>query len=570
MFLCCLSSLYRLESNLFIGKDTLLSREGTTQGDPLAMVMYAIASIPLIRDLSSVENVKQYWYADDATGAGSLRSLRKWWDRINEVGGYYGYWPNAVKSSLLVSPSRYNEACAIFAGTNVNVKSDGVTVLGSPVGSPKFVKHEVDKKIGQWCDKLRLLADIAQTQPQAAHCAFTHGLFNEWSYIFRTCEIDECQIQPLEECMRMVFIPSLLGREAVNDIERDWLSLPTRFGGLGLYNPILFSKSQYSSSVDITGPLVDLLCSDEKCFPLEVEERMCELKKKCVKRKEEVYVNMMNDVKSSLPSDRVRLLESAAERGSSSWLTALPLKEFGFDLNKEEFRDALCLRYGWRPHDLPLTCVCGEAFSVSHSLVCAYGGLVTLRHNDVRDLSASLLQDVCSNVCREPSLQPLSGESLLLRSASTDDGARLDIAVDGFWGNRFQRAFFDVRVFCPVSPYYQSKSLRQCYRDNESLKKRKYEQRIREVEHGCFSPLIFSTTGGFGPVSAIFIKRLATLHSEKYQRPYSITINMIRCRYSFAILKAAIRCLRGSRSKVKSFDSNDFIRAASEAHLTIT
>uniref|UniRef100_A0A1X7U7S0 Uncharacterized protein n=1 Tax=Amphimedon queenslandica TaxID=400682 RepID=A0A1X7U7S0_AMPQE len=121
--------------------------------------------------------------------------------------------------------------------------------------------------------------------------------------------------------------------------------------------------------------------------------------------------------------------------------------------------------------------------------------LVTLRHTDVRDLSASLLQDVCSNVCREPSLQPLSGESLHLRSASTDDGARLDIAVDGFWGNRYQRAFFDVRVFCPLSSYYQSKSLKQCYRDNESLKKRKYEQRIRDVEHGCFSPLVFSTLG---------------------------------------------------------------------------
>uniref|UniRef100_A0A1X7V2A6 Reverse transcriptase domain-containing protein n=1 Tax=Amphimedon queenslandica TaxID=400682 RepID=A0A1X7V2A6_AMPQE len=43
-----LINLYRLESNLFIGSDTLLSREGTTQGDPLVMVMYAIASIPLI------------------------------------------------------------------------------------------------------------------------------------------------------------------------------------------------------------------------------------------------------------------------------------------------------------------------------------------------------------------------------------------------------------------------------------------------------------------------------------------------------------------------------------------
>ena len=151
---------------------------------------------------------------------------------------------NSFRSSLdflqffKVTPKSGKSPCT----TNVNVKSDGVTVLGSPVGSPKFVKREVDRKIGQWCDKLRLLADIAQTQPQAAHCAFTHGLFSEWSYMFRTCEIDECQIQPLEECMRLVFIPSLLGREAVNDIERDWLSLPTRFGGLGLYNPILFSS----------------------------------------------------------------------------------------------------------------------------------------------------------------------------------------------------------------------------------------------------------------------------------------------------------------------------------------
>ena len=68
-------------------------------------------------------------------------------------------------------------------------------------------------------------------------------------------------------------------------------------------------------------------------------------------------MNMMNDVKSSLPSDRVRLLEAAAERGSSSWLTSIPLKEFCFDLNKEKFRDALCLRYDWQPHDLPLTCL---------------------------------------------------------------------------------------------------------------------------------------------------------------------------------------------------------------------
>ena len=130
-------------------------------------------------------------------------------------------------------------------------------------------------------------------------------------------------------------------------------------------------------------------------------------------------------------------------------------------------------------------------------------------------------------VCKEPTLQPLTGESLQHKSASTNDGARLDISAEGFWGNRYQRAFFDVQVFCPLSSYYQSKSLQQCYKDNEALKKRKYEQRIREVEHGCFSPLIFSTSGGCGPVSTLFIKRLAILHSEKFQRPYSATINFI-------------------------------------------
>ena len=99
------------------------------------------------------------------------------------------------------------------------------------------------------------------------------------------------------------------------------------------------------------------------------------------------------------------------------------------------------------------------------------------------------------------------------------------------------------------------------------MKKRKYEQRIREVEHGCFSPLIFSTSGGCGPVSTLLIKRLAILHSEKF---HSATINFIQCRYSFAILKSAIRCLRGSRSKMRLFDSNDFSRAISNAHLSLS
>ena len=49
-------------------------------------------------------------------------------------------------------------------------------------------------------------------------------------------------------------------------------------------------------------------------------------------------------------------------------------------------------------------------------------------------------------VCIEPDLQPIDGEVLTGSSSNTQDGARLDIAANGFWGGRFERTFFVVRV----------------------------------------------------------------------------------------------------------------------------
>ena len=73
---------YRAPSELYVDRDVLLSREETTQGDPLAMPMYALATIPLIRNLKdSVSDISQVWYADDASGAGKITRLCEWWDR---------------------------------------------------------------------------------------------------------------------------------------------------------------------------------------------------------------------------------------------------------------------------------------------------------------------------------------------------------------------------------------------------------------------------------------------------------------------------------------------------------
>ena len=112
---------------LYVDGDVLLSQEGTTQGDPLAMpIMYALATIPLIRKLKNlVSDVNQVWYADDASGAGRVNRLCEWWDYINTLGPQFGYFINASKTWLVTKEDCLPNATAAFANTDVKVTSEG-------------------------------------------------------------------------------------------------------------------------------------------------------------------------------------------------------------------------------------------------------------------------------------------------------------------------------------------------------------------------------------------------------------------------------------------------------------
>jgi len=85
--------------------------------------------------------------------------------------------------------------------------------------------------------------------------------------------------------------------------------------------------------------------------------------------------------------------------------------------------------------------------SIEHAFSCSNGAFPTIRHNDIWDLTADLLSEVCHDVSTKPSLQPLTGESLSLRTANCDAGGHLDIKASGFWGCWFQHTFFDVPIF---------------------------------------------------------------------------------------------------------------------------
>ncbi|CAH3189071.1 unnamed protein product, partial [Porites lobata] len=206
-------------------------------------------------------------------------------------------------------------------------------------------------------------------------------------------------------------------------------------------------------------------------------------------------------IKEMAPRKTQRALDLATEKGSSAWLTVLPLQDLGFNLNKREFRYAVKLRYDWPVEDIPSTCACGEAFTVDHSMICKLGDIF--------------------------------GEHLNGGSNKAQD-ARLDIHARGFW-ERHRSAFFDVRVCHPNAVSYRDLEPQQIY--------------LLDIEHGTFTPLVFTTTGGMGKECLKYHSRLAQLIAIKKGEQYAKTISWIRTRTSFALLRSALVCLRGSRTR---------------------
>ena len=192
-------------------------------------------------------------------------------------------------------------------------------------------------------------------------------------------------------------------------------------------------------------------------------------------------------IDASLSPNLLRSTMLARDKGASSWLNAVPLEEQGLTLNKQQFRDSLCLRYNLQLADLPSHCACGDRFTVSHALSCKKGGFVAQRHDGIRNLLTSLLSKVCKNVEVEPHLLPIDNEVFDLRSTVTSHEARLDIKARSFW-SRGETAFFDVRVTHVNSTCNQNKSTESIFMEHEKEKKRKYQQRVIDVEMGSFTP----------------------------------------------------------------------------------
>ena len=148
----------------------------------------------------------------------------------------------------MVKPEFEESAKSIFEGTNICITTGGSRHLGAVIGSSECRDEFVVDKVKTWIDEIRVLADIALTQPHAAYSALTHGVASRWSFITRTIPDIHTTTRG---AIHQLLIPALTGRPPCSNVERDIFALPSRLGDLGILNPSTNSQASFHASVTL-------------------------------------------------------------------------------------------------------------------------------------------------------------------------------------------------------------------------------------------------------------------------------------------------------------------------------
>ena len=116
-----------------------------------------------------------------------------------------------------------------------------------------------------------------------------------------------------------------------------------------------------------------------------------------------------------------------------------------------------------------------------------------------------------------------------------------------FWNSsRHERASY------PHAHSYRRLQIPVVYRNHERLKRSEYEERIREVDKGSFTPLVFSSSGDAGPAATTMLKRLVGICVNNMTTSY-----MLRCRLAFGLLQSSVPFLRGARAPKGRIDYDE-------------
>ena len=331
-----LKNSYSRPPALFVNGKKLLSREGTTQGDPLAMAMYGIAILPLIKLIDN-ENLCQKWFADDGNAVSKLDQLRIVLENVIKHGKHFGYHAKPSKCKLIVKNGLEEKAKKVFKGLNVEIVG-GSRVLGSVIGSEEDCKQYLEKKTKEFEDLCNKLTNLAKHSPQNVYSCFTKGVQDKLSFLYRTTPDMENMRGKIKDLITNCLAPSITGCENLTNAHLDIFSLPLREGGLNLKYP-----EEHENDHECSKWISEAY--EKEDFDEAITEHQNRTKT-IQARKRETEKAKKSTILQNLSADQAYMVKLASEKGASNWLNVLPLTKYGFDLNKMEFKDGIHLRYG--------------------------------------------------------------------------------------------------------------------------------------------------------------------------------------------------------------------------------
>ena len=165
------------------------------------------------------------------------------------------------------------------------------------------------------------------------------------------------------------------------------MALLVRHGGLGITNPSKNVSTIYEASRKISEPLTIVIHQQSHTYSPEVKSSQIRAKNNTRSLRRQHETSAAAALKARLLHHLQRAMTASTEKGASIWLSTLPIEEHGFALHKGAFRDAICLKYGWRPPLLPSHCACSKQFTVEPALNCPRGGFPSIRHNEIQLIS---------------------------------------------------------------------------------------------------------------------------------------------------------------------------------------
>ena len=160
---------------------------------------------------------------------------------------------------------------------------------------------------------------------------------HKYTYLLRTIPNITRHLKKLDDAIDNHLIKQLINNHTITDTDRQWFSLPARLGGLGINIPSEIADTYYSNSKLMTRNLVRQIIHQHNPagIPTQADEKpaIIELRADKTTRENE----KVEWLRQHLDPSKLKLYEAITEKGASSWLNAMPLKEHNFYLDKQTF-----------------------------------------------------------------------------------------------------------------------------------------------------------------------------------------------------------------------------------------